>query len=168
MARTEIKPLYPDDPEYMKLYNKWGEETETAYQEFSQWCTDVEKFIQDIRELAAGLSAQVRCNQMSFQKQAGPVIAANRTWVDSINRWIERIRVKLPDDKKVTELKEWDDWYAALKVWMDSQESWYTAVNASLAALAANIESQLLAFSNTLAAWHKKMVDWKNSWPTSV
>lgn len=168
MPRTVIKPLYPDDPEYMQLYKKWGQDTEAAYREFDKWCSDVGTFIADIRKLATGLAAQVRCNQTAFKKQAMPVISTNREWVDSINKWIEKIRVKLPNDKKVTELQEWDDWYAALTVWMDAQEQWYAAVYASLTILAASIESQIMAFSSTLAAWHQKMVDWKNSWPTSV
>ena len=88
--------------------------------------------------------------------------------MDSIKKWLENIRVKLPDDKKVTELKEWDDWYAALTVWMDAQEQWYAAVYASLTTLASNVESQLVSFASTFAAWHQKMVDWKNSWPTTV
>lgn len=168
MPRTVIKPLYPDDPEYMKIYEKWGQDTEAAYQEFSQWCSDVGTFIADIRRLASGLADQVRCNQLSFKKQAQSVISANRAWVDSIKQWLENIRVKLPDDKKVTELKEWDDWYAALTVWMDAQEQWYAAVYASLTTLASNVESQLVSFASTFAAWHQKMVDWKNSWPTTV
>ena len=168
MPRTIIKPEYPDDPEYMKLYKAWGTESDKAYAEFDAWVTSIDKLIADIKVLAQGMAAQVRCNQAAFQRQAQPVIVVNRTWVDSIKVWLEEIRVKLPDEQKVSALKEWDEWYAALAVWMDQQEQWYAGVNAALTMLASNIEAQLMAFTTSLNEWKQKMIKWKEKWPTTT
>lgn len=167
MARPVIIPTYPDDTAYMQLFNSWGSENNQTYAAFSGWLDgDMDTFMKELDNYINGVNDYISCVYSNWKSQASVVVSRNRVWVEAIGKWIEEVRMLLPDDQKEVALMSWDDWYKNLKQWMQDQENWYNAVDADLSTLSVNVETLLQNILSTLQAWVTAMQNWRNSWPT--
>lgn len=165
--RPVYRPLYPKEPDYMLLYRSWTERNEKAYREFVVWLNGMAVYCAELRRFGSDLVGMIKCRHSSFRSQCLEIIGENREWVDSVGAWIERVRVRLPDDeKRAGIMKEWDDWYGELEVWMTGLEGWFIGVDASLSILGRTVESQIQSFVSGLEGWYRKMEAWKDGWPT--
>lgn len=167
MARPVIIPTYPEDTAYMQLFNAWGDENNQTYSAFSGWLDgDMDAFMKELDNYISDVNNYISCVYLNWKSQASVVVGRNRVWVGAVGKWIEEVRMLLPDDQKEVALMSWDDWYRNLKQWMQDQENWYNAVDADLSTLGVNVETLLQNVLATLQAWLAAMQDWRNSWPT--